>query len=51
MPTDVLDLVFGKGVLDGLVTTVCCVLGQRGFLRELMLPVQEYHVFSMLWHT
>ena len=51
LPTDVLDLVFGTVVVDGLVTTWCCGLGPRGFLRELMLQVQECPLFSMFWHT
>ena len=51
VPTEVLDLVCGKGVLDGLVATVVGVLGPRGCLRELMWQVQEDHWFSMLWPT
>src|SRR2546425_5308775 len=51
LPTDVLDLVCGKILVDGLFKALFCVLGHRGFLRELMLHGQEYHLFSMLWHT
>jgi hypothetical protein len=35
--TDVLDLVFGKVFVDGLVTTVFCALGHRGFLCKMTL--------------
>lgn len=38
LPTDVRDLVVGKVGVDGLATPLCWELGQRVFLRELMLP-------------
>ena len=51
LSTDVLDLVFGKVVVDGVVTTVCCVLGHGDFLWKVMRRSQGYHWFSMVWHN
>ena len=47
LPTDVLDLVFGTGVVERLVTTVFGALGQRRCLSKLSVSVSEPAVFSM----
>jgi hypothetical protein len=47
VPTDVLDLIFGKIFVDGLVTTLYWALGHRCCLYELMLSFSEADVFSM----
>jgi hypothetical protein len=46
-----LNLVCGKVLVDGLVTTVCWVLGHGAFLGKVMILAQGSHGFSMLWHT
>src|SRR5712691_3817246 len=47
LPTDVLDLVFGKVVVEGLVTTVFGALGHRRGLYKLRLSLAEHALFSM----
>ena len=51
VPADVLDLVFGKRVVDSLATTLFMVLRHKGCLWELRLSVPMDHLFSMLWHN
>ena len=51
LPTDVLDLVVGKIVVDSLATTLFLALGHDGCLWELRVDLPMDHLFSMSWHN
>jgi hypothetical protein len=51
LSTDLLNLVFSKVWVDGLVTTVYGALGQRHCLCKLKVSLSEHDLFSMSWHT
>jgi hypothetical protein len=51
VPTDVLDLVVGQVLVEGLVTTVFGALCHGRCLSQLSLSFSGYGLFSMSWHT